>query len=94
MMPQQVTGKQSGSCTLLAKRLKRSLLYLPCRDHILEIIIGNVFNMSLGYSSGPDIRLFVRFKKYWSYIDVSQFESGFGDYETSYILSECQNTVD
>ena len=41
--------KQSGSCTLLAKRLKRSLLYLSCRHHIFEIIIGNVFDMSLGY---------------------------------------------
>ena len=64
------TGKHSGACTLLEKLLKRSLLYLPCRHHILEIIIGNVFDMSLGYSSGPDIQLFVRFKKYWSQISV------------------------
>jgi len=56
-------GKQSGACTLLATSLKRLLLYLPYRHHILEIIIGNVFDMSLDYSIGPDIQLFVRFKK-------------------------------
>jgi len=88
------TGKKSGSCNLLAKRLKQSLLYMSCRHHIFEIMNGNAFDLSLGYSTGPDIQLFVRFKKYWSHIDVSQFESGFDDYETSYILSECQNTVD
>jgi hypothetical protein len=73
--------------------LQKSLLYLPCRHHILEIIIGHVFDVSLGCSSGPDVQLFVRFKNYWSFIDVSQFETGYDDNETSYILSECQTTV-
>lgn len=88
------TGQHSGACHLLEQDLGKSLLYLPCRHHIHEIIIGHVFDVCHGCSSGPDVQLFARFKKHWSLIDKQQYEVGHDDEETKHILSGCQETVD
>lgn len=88
------TGKHSGACHLLEELMQRALLYMPCRHHILEVISGNVFDVSLGCSSGPEVQLFVRFKNCWSSFDVTQFETGYDDEETAFILSKHQDTVD
>ena len=68
------TGYKSGACVMLEKSLERNLLYLACRHHIYELIIGEVFNVLLGPSTGPNISLFERFKKCWSSIDQSNFK--------------------
>lgn len=36
------TGRRSGACHLLEQLLQKSLLYLPCRHHILELVSDNV----------------------------------------------------
>lgn len=43
----------------------RSLLYLPCRHHIFELILGLAFETKVSVSSGPNVALFERFQKEW-----------------------------
>ncbi len=52
-------------------------LHFACRHHIFELLLASSFTVALkDVSSGPDIQLFVKFKKYWSQIDTSCLESG------------------
>lgn len=38
------TGRIKGSCVSLENYLKRNILYLPCRHHIYELVLKNVFD--------------------------------------------------
>ena len=68
------TGHIKGACTLIEGTLKRELLHLACRHHVLEIIIEKVFKaLNIAPSTGPDILLFKRFKEKWSSIDTDNF---------------------
>ena len=42
------TGFHKGACTLLQQLLDRNLLWMACRHHILELVIGNTFTTLLG----------------------------------------------
>ncbi|BES92280.1 Hypothetical protein NTJ_05089 [Nesidiocoris tenuis] len=68
------TGRLNGACTLLEQKLNRELLWLACRHHILEIMLEAVVLKSLGPSSGPDILLFVRFRKAWPSLNKEGFK--------------------
>jgi len=63
------TGRLNGSCVLLEKKLEKKLLWLACRHHVHEVLIGYVFNAAFGPTSGPNVSLFRRFKEYWPQID-------------------------
>lgn len=75
------TGQIKGACILLEKLLKRHLLHIACRHHILELIAGAAFTASLSTSSAPEILLFKRFQAQWQYIDQTRYE----DYSTDHI---------
>ena len=53
---------------------------LACRHHIHELIVANVFNLLMGFSSGPTITLFERFSAAWKDIDKSNPESSVNQY--------------
>ncbi|CAB0016747.1 unnamed protein product [Nesidiocoris tenuis] len=65
------TGRLNGACTLLEQKLNREP---ACRHHILEIMLEAVVLKSLGPSSGPDILLFVRFRKAWPSLNKEGFK--------------------
>jgi len=73
------TGLQAGACVLLERKLGRILLSLACRHHIHELIVAKVFDAVMAASSGPTIKLFERFAKYWGEIDKDHYESGMMD---------------
>ncbi|KAG0730304.1 hypothetical protein GWK47_028506 [Chionoecetes opilio] len=52
------TGMVQGACIRIEQELGRSLLWLACRHHVHEVILKDVFEASLGSSSGPDIGIF------------------------------------
>lgn len=87
------TGAQKGACKLFQEKLGRELVYLPCRHHILEIVIGEVFDKCLGPSAGPNISLFKRFRENWDNIDTLKFESSVHDKDTSEIMSKWNNAT-
>jgi len=68
------TGLKKGACILIEKALDTELIWIPCRHHVLEIMLSDVFKVSLGTSNGPDIALFKRFQLQWLHIDKNKFE--------------------
>jgi len=68
------TGKIRGACTVLEQMLKKKLLYLACRHHILELIAGNAFNKIFGLTTSPTVKLFDDFRKKWDQIDTLTYE--------------------
>lgn len=60
------TGNKAGAATLLESLLSRSLLWLSCRHHMLEILLSDVFGCCFGPSSGPEIPMFKRFRQNWN----------------------------
>lgn len=72
--------------------LGRDLLYLPCRHHIFEIVLGGVFDSLMPTAStGPSIALFQRFQKEWQSIDQNKFKVGLEDEK---ILTVFENHID
>ena len=67
------TGAKNGACVLLEKHIGRNLLYLACRHHVHELIIGGVFTVLFSPSSGPNIQLFQRFQQFWRNINHKNF---------------------
>ncbi|XP_050538633.1 uncharacterized protein LOC126904038 [Daktulosphaira vitifoliae] len=68
------TGKNNGSCVLLEHKLGKNLFWLACRYHIFELVIGAAFQAVLpSATTGPDNRMFVRFRSSWSKIDHSAY---------------------
>lgn len=89
------TGKDNGAAVILERILKRSLLYLPCRHHIFELILKEVFSKLLNsIMVGPDVPIFKKFKDAWNSIDKDNFESGIKDENvTKHISIEEANEI-
>ncbi|KAJ6648133.1 hypothetical protein Bhyg_03358 [Pseudolycoriella hygida] len=68
------TGEINGACVLLEKKLKRNVIYLACRHHMLELIIGAIFVMLFGETTGPYTEMFENFKRDWSQVDKTSFK--------------------
>jgi hypothetical protein len=64
------SGKVGGAASILERKMKKNLLYLPCRHHIHEIVLSVVFKITLEAnvsSNGPKIPLFEHFsQEYYS----------------------------
>ena len=74
------TGHHSGACFIIEQKPQRDLLHLACRHHVMELIIGAAFKVTVGdFSIGPDIQLFKRFKEQWSFIDHDNFKPASSD---------------
>ena len=85
------SGVRGGAAVLIEGKLGRDLLFLPCRHHILEIVLADVFKSLFGPTSGPEIPIFKRFKEKWSFICRDRPEEGALDKETAAILGGHQD---
>jgi len=63
------TGRSMGACVLLEQMLGKELLYFACRHHVMELVVGAVFQACMGSTSGPEVPLFKRFQTRWEFID-------------------------
>ena len=63
----------SASCVLSIVINKR-ILY-----HIMELIIGAVFQVCLGATSSPEVPLLRRFQQFWEFVDQNKYETGMAD---------------
>ena len=73
------SGVKAGACTLLEKKIGRPLLSLACRHYILELIVARVHKTLFGSSTGPEIKMYQRFKKSWNSIDKKNFQNEMSD---------------
>lgn len=102
------SGKFRGVSVLLEKELKRPLLYLACRHHILEIVMAEVFACTIeqnAHINGPKIPFFETFSS--TYYDPAanfrkeQYHSCHGDYFFDVLTADekinlktfCENTL-
>ena len=70
------TGLKSGACTLLEDKIGRRLLSFACRHHMFEIVLEQVFSLTLpAASTGPDVQLFKRFQGQWALIDRTKIRT-------------------
>lgn len=76
------TGYKAGACVLLEQKLQQNMLHLACRHHILELLIGTAFEKVVGKSSGPEVQMFKRFKRFkeqWDFIAKESFDAAPSD---------------
>lgn len=85
------TGATNGAAILFEQKIGRDLLYLPCRHHIFEIILREVFLKKVLNSTtvGPNIPLLDRFKNQWHTFDESFFNHGMTDRFSIYFIKYC-----
>lgn len=82
---------KEGAAKHLEKLLDKDLLYLPCRHHIFEWVLGGVFDALMPPTTGPSVLLFKRFQDSWYKIDQQKYKVGITNQRISAIL---QNEVD
>src|SRR5215469_9960870 len=70
------TGRLNGTCVLLEQLLEKNLLYLPCRHHILEVVLKSIFDCKMGSTTGPQPEIFKRFQAWWPNRDITNYKSG------------------
>lgn len=68
------TGKFAGACVILQQLLDRQILWLPCRHHILELIVGAAFTEIFGDTTGPEVTLFKVLKTSWSSLNLDDLQ--------------------
>jgi len=74
------TGYRSGACSLIEHKLNKDLLFLACRHHVMELIVGTAFEKTaIGTSTGPDIQIFKRFREQWQFINCDSFQVASSD---------------
>lgn len=90
-----LVGIHKGTCVLIEKELNRKLVWLPCRHHVMEIILRGVFEVYWNTTSGPNVPIFGRFKNSWDKLDQSKYKSGMEDEIVANILmNERAETVE
>ena len=77
------TGKRKGVWLLFEQMLKKDLLNLAFRYHVHAMLIQEVFLITMGPATGLDIKLFIKFRSYWSQLEVSDDQSGMEDMEVA-----------
>ena len=68
--------EKGGAVAILEQILRKDLLQLACRHHMLEIVLAAVFNLKIPNCSGPNVPIFIKFPKEWPQIKDSAYENG------------------
>ena len=76
-----------GARTKIEQSLHTSLAWIPCRHHVFEVMLSDIFSLTFGNSGGPDVGLFKRFKKHWPLINKDAFNS------SNDTLHTCSDTI-
>lgn len=87
------TGWISGACIRIQQALGRNLLFLACRHHVFELVIGAVFHKCLGPSGGPDLPIFKRFKEQWPFIDQHQYHDVTSSEQAASQVADIQDSI-
>lgn len=80
-------GKFQGVSLMLEQMLERDVFYLPCRHHIYELQLKEVFEAKFGKTSGPGVPMFSSFKEKWENIKDKPYSPGIEDDEVAAKIS-------
>ena len=64
------TGLYKGACTILQQLLRRQILWMACRHHILELVVGSAFKHLFGETNSPEVTLFKIIKSSWEELNL------------------------
>ncbi|GBN46551.1 hypothetical protein AVEN_271313-1 [Araneus ventricosus] len=64
------TGRIKGAITFLELYADREMIYFPCRHHIYELVLRNVFEYELNeVTSSPDVAFFKKIREKWNNLE-------------------------
>ena len=66
------SGKWKGACVILEQLLRRKILMLACRHHILELILSGVYKHIFGATKSPTNEDFKAFCMKWSSLNAQE----------------------
>lgn len=73
------TGKKGGICKILLDfykdKFEREILLLPCRHHVMEVVLSHVSKFLFGETVGPKNQMYVKFQNVFSSLDKSKLSS-------------------
>lgn len=72
-------GCRAGAAKILEIKLEKSLLCLPCRHHMLELVLAAAYKTKMPSSREPDVTIFKVFRENLDTIDMTRFNSGVTD---------------
>ena len=75
------------------KKAGKEILFLACRHHVMELLIGVVFQVCLGSTSAPRVPVFTRFQRYWMFVDQSRFEKGMSSDAVSKSVQDIEDST-
>ena len=93
-LPVIVSGE--GTSQLLgAPKVQRNLLYLPCRHHIMELLISTAFEKAVSglCRGGPIVQLFKRLKEQWNVIDKIIFHAASTDVYVHSTIADIRDDI-
>ena len=64
------TGLYKGACTILQQLLRRQILWMACRHHILELVVRSTFKHLFGETNSPEVTLFNMMKSSWEELNL------------------------
>ena len=68
------TGVNKGAGVELEKKLKRKLLWLPCRHHIAELHVESAYETVFGKDKSPYYKKFKEFQACWKDLDTRKYD--------------------
>ena len=87
------SGHLAGACKLIEQKLGKDLLYLACRHHIMELIVGAAFEVAVGKSTGPEVLIFKRFKEKWQFVDQAAFQPATTDTSVEAMVASSRQLI-
>ena len=66
------TGTQTAACVALQNTISKPLLWIACRHHVGEVVLGHVWDvLKIEVSKSSEIQIFQRFRKHFSTIETN-----------------------
>ncbi|KAE8741508.1 hypothetical protein FOCC_FOCC012969, partial [Frankliniella occidentalis] len=82
------TGCNIGAVVRMEEILGKTLIYLACRHHMLEVIPKNTYEKTVECSTSPDIgTLCKEFRKQWEHINQHNYKPATEDPRCAHILT-------
>lgn len=87
------TGRFNGTCTIIEHSLQKQLLWLPCRHHILEVLLKSAFEVKMSKTESPNVKIFEQFKNAWGNINQNNYQSGMEDNDVKKYLTADKDKI-
>ncbi|GBM85082.1 hypothetical protein AVEN_248813-1 [Araneus ventricosus] len=72
------TGRINGAIRFLELYADREMTYFPCRHHIYELVLRNVFEYELNeVTSSPDVAFFKKIREKWNNLEKENYMDGY-----------------